>query len=194
VTFWPWIISYVACTSGILAPGPSRSVSAQHYPAPLFFRPPPSITPSLIAFSYVAPTLRFSFRAITLVVTFSRASVFSVRTSSFVHGLSFAIVAISPPYALTLAKNHTIIFLFCFRRKVASKKVQSFSVPNPLSRLTSPQRSQGQNQTFNVPSRFTERPTSTRCVRRCPKPPRAGTHEPVHASSSQNEWTSPGQK
>jgi hypothetical protein len=55
------------------------------------FRPAPNVTPSLIACWYVAPTLRFSLRAITLVFVFSRASVFSIRTSSFVHGRIFVV-------------------------------------------------------------------------------------------------------
>jgi hypothetical protein len=46
--------------------------------------------------SCVAATLRFSFLAITVVFVFSRASVFSIRTSPFVHGrlrvIFFAIV------------------------------------------------------------------------------------------------------
>jgi hypothetical protein len=49
-------------------------------------RPPPSITPRADALCCVATTLRLSFRAITVVFVFSRASVFSMRTSSFVHG------------------------------------------------------------------------------------------------------------
>ena len=48
----------------------------------------------------MAPTLRLSLRAITLVFTFSRASVFKVRTSSFVHERSFVFFAISLPYPL----------------------------------------------------------------------------------------------
>ncbi len=51
----------------------------------------PSVTPCLEACWYVAPTLRLSLRAITLVFTFSRASVFKVRTSSFVQERSFPI-------------------------------------------------------------------------------------------------------
>jgi transposase len=46
---------------------------------------PPSITPSFDARPYIAPTLRFSLRAITVFV-FSRVSVLSMRTSSFVQG------------------------------------------------------------------------------------------------------------
>jgi hypothetical protein len=52
----------------------------------LFFRPPPSITASFDARRYTAATLRLSFRAMTVVFVFSRASDFSMRTSSFVHG------------------------------------------------------------------------------------------------------------
>ena len=43
------------------------------------------MTPSLVARPYIASMLRFSFRAITILV-FSRVSVLSMRTSSFVHG------------------------------------------------------------------------------------------------------------
>jgi hypothetical protein len=49
-------------------------------------RPPPSITASFDARRYTAATLRLSFRAISVVFVFSRASVLSIRTSSFVHG------------------------------------------------------------------------------------------------------------
>jgi hypothetical protein len=52
----------------------------------LFFRPPPSITASFDARRYTAATLRLSLRAITVVFVCSRASVFSMRSSSFVHG------------------------------------------------------------------------------------------------------------
>ncbi len=62
----------------------------------------PSFTPCLEACWYVAPTLRLSLRAITLVFTFSRASVFKVRTSSFVQERSFVVFAISLPYPLEL--------------------------------------------------------------------------------------------
>jgi hypothetical protein len=41
-------------------------------------------------------------RAITLVFTLSRASVFKVRTSSFVQERSFVVFAISLPYPLEL--------------------------------------------------------------------------------------------
>ncbi len=49
--------------------------------------------------------VRYAFlfrRAITLVFTFSRASVFKIRTSSFVHERSFVVFAISLPYPLQL--------------------------------------------------------------------------------------------
>src|SRR4029077_3337265 len=47
---------------------------------------------------YVAPTLRLSLRAITLVFTFSRASAFIMRTSSLVHRRSLVVFfAISAP-------------------------------------------------------------------------------------------------
>jgi hypothetical protein len=72
----------------------------------LFFRPPPSITASFDARRYTAATLRLSLRAITVVFVFSRASVFSIRTSSFVHGrirvIFFAIVA---PHVEVLPSN-----------------------------------------------------------------------------------------
>jgi hypothetical protein len=48
----------------------------------------------------VAPTLRLSLRAIVLIVTFSRLSVFRVRTSSLVHGRSFVFFGISLPLAI----------------------------------------------------------------------------------------------
>jgi hypothetical protein len=67
---------HVVCSSGLQA---------------FFPRPPPNITPSLIACCFVAPSVRFNLRAITVVFVFSRASVFSVRTSSFVHGRSFVV-------------------------------------------------------------------------------------------------------
>jgi hypothetical protein len=54
--------------------------------APFLPRPPPSITASFNARRYTAATLRLSFRAITVVFVWSRASVFSMRSSSFVHG------------------------------------------------------------------------------------------------------------
>jgi hypothetical protein len=59
----------------------------------LFPRLPPRVTPSLIAFCFVAWGVRFSLRAITVVFVFSRASVFNVFTSSFVHGRSFTFFA-----------------------------------------------------------------------------------------------------
>src|SRR5438105_2606959 len=43
----------------------------------VFLRPPANDTPSLDACWYVAPTVRFSFRAIAVVFTFSRASALS---------------------------------------------------------------------------------------------------------------------
>jgi hypothetical protein len=57
----------------------------------------PTDTPSAVALAYVAPRVRFSLRAITIGFVFSRASVFSVRTSSFVHGRTFAFFAILFP-------------------------------------------------------------------------------------------------
>jgi hypothetical protein len=66
--------------------------------APFLPRPPPSITPSFDPIRYTASTLRLSFRAITVFV-FSRASDFSIRISSFVHGrLRVTFFAISIPH------------------------------------------------------------------------------------------------
>ena len=49
---------------------------------------------------YTADTLRLSSRAITVVFVCSRASVFSMRSSSFVHGrLRVIFFAISVPHA-----------------------------------------------------------------------------------------------
>jgi len=71
-----------------------------------FLRPPPSVTPNLIAFWCVAPTLRLSLRAITLVFVFSRARPFNIRTSSFVHVRTFkGFFAISVPHASMLANE-----------------------------------------------------------------------------------------
>jgi hypothetical protein len=50
---------------------------------------PASFTPSAPAFCRVAPYVRLSLRAITLVFVFSRTMVFNVRTSSLVHGRDF---------------------------------------------------------------------------------------------------------
>jgi hypothetical protein len=54
-----------------------------------FGRDPASFTPSMLAFCRVAPSVRLSLRATTLVFVFSRTSVFKRRTSSFVHGRGF---------------------------------------------------------------------------------------------------------
>jgi hypothetical protein len=86
-TIWPF------------SPGPVHS---------RFLRPPPSVTPNLIAFWCVAPTLRLSLRAITVVFVFSRARPFNIRTSSFVHGRTFkGFFAISVPHASMLANEST---------------------------------------------------------------------------------------
>jgi hypothetical protein len=62
--------------------------------------------PSFDARPYIASTLRFSFRAITIFV-FSRASVFSMRTSSFVHGrLRVIFFAISVPHGHHRSIDH----------------------------------------------------------------------------------------
>src|SRR6516162_8761281 len=80
--------------------------------SPLLLRPAPSITPNLIAFWYVAPRLRFSLRAITVVFIFLRARVFSVQTSSFVHGRSFNVFfAIAVTHVLTLSTNQPAIVI-----------------------------------------------------------------------------------
>jgi len=50
---------------------------------------PASFTPSAPAFCRVAVGVRLSLRATTLVFVFSRTIVFSIRTSSFVHGRDF---------------------------------------------------------------------------------------------------------
>src|SRR5712664_986519 len=60
----------------------------------------PSLTPSMLAFCCVARMVRLSSRAITLVFVFSRAMVFSTRTSSLVHGRGFFVffaIALSTP-------------------------------------------------------------------------------------------------
>ena len=69
----------------------------------------PSLTPSPFAFCRVAPSVRLSLRAITVVFVFSRASVFSVRTSSFVHGRSFVFFAILFPRASVVPESTTIV-------------------------------------------------------------------------------------
>jgi hypothetical protein len=71
---------------------------------------PRAILRASLLFCFVAPTLRLSFCAIAVVLVPSRASVFNVFTSSFVHGRSFtffpaAIGALQP-------NHHWIIVLF----------------------------------------------------------------------------------
>jgi hypothetical protein len=78
--------------------------------APFLPRPPPSVTARADALCCVAATLRLSLRAITVVFVFSRASVLSVRTSSFVHGrLRVIFFAISVPHAPMLPTNQSAI-------------------------------------------------------------------------------------
>jgi hypothetical protein len=63
-------------------------------------------TPRRNALLRVAPSVRFSFRAITVVFTLPRASVFSMRTSSFVQSRRFIVFfAISVLRALLLLTN-----------------------------------------------------------------------------------------
>src|SRR6266852_121287 len=52
---------------------------------------PASFTPSAPAFCRVAVSVRLSLRATTLVLVFSRTMVFSICTSSLVHGLGFLV-------------------------------------------------------------------------------------------------------
>jgi len=71
-----------------------------------FRRDAPSLTPSELAFCCVAVTERLSLRAMMVVFAFSYASVLSIRTSSFVHGLAFFVV-----FAIALSsesKNRTL--------------------------------------------------------------------------------------
>jgi len=66
----------------------------------------PNLTPSMLAFCCVAVTERLSLRAMMVVFAFSYASVLSIRTSSFVHGLAFFVV-----FAIALSsesKNRTL--------------------------------------------------------------------------------------
>ena len=76
----------------------------------LFFfpRPPPSITSSFDARRYTAATLRLSLRATTVVFVFSRASAFSIRTSSFVHGR--LLVATGPVHWPSLSCSSIVIW------------------------------------------------------------------------------------
>jgi hypothetical protein len=71
----------------------------------LLFQPPPNVTPRCMAFWCVAPTLRLSLRAMTVVFTFPRANVFNMLTSSFVHGRSFVVFTTSVPHAPMLPTN-----------------------------------------------------------------------------------------
>ena len=64
-----------------------------------FFRPPPSATASFEARRYTAATIRLSLRAITVVFVYSRASISSVRTSSFVHDPPLRSLSHSCPHA-----------------------------------------------------------------------------------------------
>jgi hypothetical protein len=81
--------------NGLCRISPFRS-SPMRLHAPFRPRPPPSTTASFDARKYTAATLRLSLRAITVVFVCSRASVFSTRSSSFVHGrlrvIFFAII------------------------------------------------------------------------------------------------------
>jgi hypothetical protein len=55
----------------------------------LFRWDPANFTPIMLAFCRVAPSVRLSLRATTLVFVLSRAMVFSIRTSSLVQGFLF---------------------------------------------------------------------------------------------------------
>src|SRR5262249_19755749 len=73
-----------------------RSSNSFGYSGLLFRRDAPArFTPSALAFCRVALYVRLSLRAITLVFVFSRVMVFSVWTSSLVHGLDFIVFAIT---------------------------------------------------------------------------------------------------
>src|SRR6516225_7306610 len=68
--------------------------------------------PSALAFCRVAVGVRFSLRATVLVFVFSRTSVFSMRTSSFVHARDlfgfFAIVILFVSREVALISPKTI--------------------------------------------------------------------------------------
>jgi hypothetical protein len=105
---------------------------ARAYLVLFLVREMPTDTPSAVALAYVAPRVRFSFRAITNVFVFSRASVFSVRTSSSVHGRGFVVFAILSPSSM-LVTNPLRDIPLCLHWKVVSKKVPVVSVPHPFA-------------------------------------------------------------
>ena len=97
------VLLATSCTRSDLTIG-----AASEFHFLFFLRPPPSVTPSIPALRYIAPTLRLSLRAIIVVFTLSRANVFSVRTSSVVHVRSFVVIfAIVCPRCTEVAKRIT---------------------------------------------------------------------------------------
>jgi hypothetical protein len=79
------------------------------YLALFLVREMPTDTPSAVALAYVAPRVRFSLRAITIGFVFWRASDFNRRTSSFIHGRTFVVVAIPfsmPPSCERIGRHY----------------------------------------------------------------------------------------
>jgi hypothetical protein len=113
-----------------------------------FGRGPTSFTPSTLAFCRVAPSLRLSLRATTLVLVFSRTSVFKRRTSSFVHGRGFLVafaIAVSPNES---KKDRTHVNSRACPSPRGRRAAARFAITNINSRIEA----RAERQTFSLPS------------------------------------------